>query len=242
MSILNASNIVIMIQSLWADFLDLIYPRTCAACGNTLYQHEEVICSFCLLHLPKTFFHKDAHNPLLSLFWGKMPVEMVSSFYFYNKGNKVQNLIHQLKYKKRPEIGVYIGKRYGNYLKKSPYFSGIDVIVPVPLHQSKKKIRGYNQAEMIVQGLSSSMGIPYDTTSFIRSEATATQTRKSKQERWENVKNKFKVEAPDQIKSKHILLVDDVITTGSTMEACAQVLLAEEGVRISMVSIAAAHY
>jgi len=231
-----------MIQSLWADFLDLIYPRTCAACGNTLYQHEEVICSSCLVHLPKTFFHKDANNPLLSLFWGKIPIEMVSSFYFYNKGNKVQNLIHQLKYKKRPEIGVYLGKRYGNYLKKSPCFSSINVIIPVPLHQSKKIKRGYNQAEMIVQGLSSSMDIPYDSTSFIRSMATETQTRKSKQERWENVKNKFKVVEPEELKNKHILLVDDVITTGSTMEACAQVLLEEEGVKVSMVSIAAAHY
>lgn len=231
-----------MIQSLWADFLDLIYPRTCVACGNTLYQHEELICSYCLVHLPKTFFHKDPKNPLLSLFWGKIPIEMVASFYFYNKGNRVQNLIHQLKYKNQPEIGMYIGKRYGKALKKSSNFSDIDVIIPVPLHSSKKKKRGYNQAEMIAEGLSSSMDIPYDVQSFIRREATETQTRKTKQERWENVKNKFKVEDPDQIINKHILLVDDVITTGSTMEACAQVLLVEEGVRISMVSIAAAHY
>jgi len=231
-----------MIQSLWEDFLDLIYPRTCVACGNTLYRHEELICSYCLVHLPKTFFHKDGNNPLMALFWGKIPIEMVSSFYFYNKGNRVQNLIHQLKYKKQPEIGVFLGKRYGNYLKDCTRFSEIDVIIPVPLHSSKQKIRGYNQAEMIAQGLSESMDIPYDITSFIRRDATETQTRKSKQERWENVKDKFKVVEAEQIRKKHLLLVDDVITTGSTMEACAQVLLAEEGVRISMVSIAAAHY
>lgn len=231
-----------MIQSLLEDFLNLIYPRTCAACGNTLFRHEEVICSHCIIHLPKTFYHKDSKNPLLSLFWGKIPIEMVSSFYFFNKGNKVQNLIHQLKYKNRPEIGVYIGNRYGVYLKNSDLFSSIDLIIPVPLHHTKEKIRGYNQAEMFAKGLSQSMNIPYDTTSFIRNLVTETQTRKSKLERWENVKNKFKAEDSEKLKNQHLLLVDDVITTGSTLEACAQVLLAQEGVKISMASIAAAHH
>ncbi|NPD44929.1 ComF family protein [Lentimicrobium sp. S6] len=230
-----------MIQSLLEDFLNLIYPRTCMACGNTLFRHEEVICSHCLIHLPKTFYHKDPKNPLLSLFWGKIPIEMVSSFYFYNKGNKVQNLIHQLKYNKQPEIGVYLGKRYGVFLKKSECFRHVNLIIPVPLHHSKQKIRGYNQAEMIAKGLSESMDIPYDYTSFIRSSETETQTKKTKLERWENVKNKFKVEEVDKLKNQHILLVDDVITTGSTLEACAQVLLEVEGVKISMVSMAAAH-
>lgn len=230
-----------MIQSLLEDFLNLIYPRTCMACGNTLFRHEEIICSHCLIHLPKTFYHKDPKNPLLSLFWGKIPIEMVSAFYFYNKGNKVQNLIHQLKYKKQPEVGIYLGKRYGVFLKKSEFFENISLIIPVPLHHTKQKIRGYNQAEMIAKGLSISMDVPYDCTSFIRSSATETQTKKTKLERWENVKNKFKVEDSDIIKNQHILLVDDVITTGSTLEACAQVLLEVEGVKVSMASIAAAH-
>lgn len=230
-----------MVLSLLEDFLHLIYPRTCEACGNSLYRHEEIICSHCLIHLPKTFYHNDPKNPLFHLFWGKIPIEMVSSFYFYNKGNKVQQLIHHLKYKKRHEIGIYLGKRYGAYLKKSAYFKSIEVIIPVPLHQQKLKKRGYNQAEKFAQGLSESIGIPMDTTSFIRKSATETQTRKSKEERWENVKNKFKVVYPEEIKNKHILLVDDVITTGSTLEACAQILLQESGVKISMASIAAAH-
>jgi ComF family protein len=237
----KASNILIMIQSLLEDFLNLIYPRTCVACGNTLFRHEEVICSKCLVHLPKTFFHKDAKNPLLSLFWGKIPIQMVSSFYFFNKGNKVQNLIHHLKYKNRPDIGVYFGKRYGLYLKESKHFNEVDLVIPVPLHTSRLKKRGYNQAEMFAKGLSESMGIPYNYTSFIRSSATETQTKKSKLERWENVKNKFKVEETSAVENKHILLVDDVITTGSTLEACAQVLLEVDGVKISMASIAAAH-
>lgn len=231
-----------MIQSLLEDFLHLIYPRTCEACGNTLYRHEEVICSHCLVHLPKTFYHKDTQNPLFHLFWGKIPIEMVASFYFYNKGNKVQHLIRQLKYKNRPEIGIYLGKRYATYLKKNEMIKSVDVIIPVPLHASKLKKRGYNQAEKFAIGLSENMGVPVDTESFIRTKATETQTRKSKEERWENVKNKFQVVNPIQIQGKHILLVDDVITTGSTLEACATVLLEQNGVKISMASIAAAHH
>lgn len=231
-----------MFKSLLEDFLNLIYPRTCVACGSTLFRHEEVICSHCLVHLPKTFFHEDSANPLFMLFWGKIQLEMISSFYFYNKGNNVQNLIQLLKYKSRPDVGIYLGKRYGVYLKKSERFSSIDLIIPVPLHQKKMKIRGYNQAEMFAQGLSSSMNIPYDTSSFIRNTHTDTQTRKSKLERWENVKDKFTIDKIENIENKHILLVDDVITTGSTLEACAQILLEAPNVKISMASIAAAHH
>jgi len=231
-----------MIKSLFEDFINLIYPRTCTACGQSLYRHEEVLCSQCLIHLPKTYYEKDPNNPLVSLFWGKISVEMIASFYFFNKGNKVQNLIHLLKYKDRPDVGVYIGKRYGVFLMKNPIFSSVDVIIPVPLHVSKLKIRGYNQAEMFAQGLSASMGLPVDNSSFVRNTATETQTRKTKLERWENVKNKFAVINQDNIKDKHILLVDDVITTGATLEACAQVLLEIQGVKISLASIAVAHY
>ena len=231
-----------MLKSLFEDFLNLIYPITCVACGNTLFRHEEVICSHCLIHLPKTFYHDDSENPLFQLFWGKIPIEMISSFYFFNKGNKVQNLIHLLKYKNRPDIGVYIGKRYGRFLLKNPILSQVDMIIPVPLHSSKMKIRGYNQAEMFAQGLAMSMKIPVDITSFIRNTATETQTRKTKLERWENVKNKFITKNQENIMNKHILLVDDVITTGSTLEACAEILLQTPGVKISMASIAVAHY
>jgi len=231
-----------MLKSLFNDFISLIYPRTCAACGNTLFRHEKIVCSHCLVHLPKTFFHKDQNNPLFQLFWGKVPIEMIASFYFFNKGNKVQNLIHLLKYKNRPDIGVYIGQRYGIELIKSEKLSDLDIIIPVPLHDSKLRIRGYNQAEKFALGLSRTMKIPVDTTSFIRNTATETQTKKSKLERWENVRNKFSVTNTDLLKEKHILLVDDVITTGATLEACAQILLQTPGVRISLASIAVAHY
>jgi ComF family protein len=231
-----------ILQAALEDFLNLIYPRTCAACGNSLFRHEEIICSRCVLHLPKTYYHKDADNPLMTLFWGKIPIQMVSAFYFFNKGNKVQHLIHQLKYKDRPDIGIYLGKRYGALLRNQERFKNIDLILPVPLHHRKLQIRGYNQAAMFAQGLSENMDIPYDTASFVRNTATETQTKKSKLERWENVKNKFSVLNEEAIRGKHLLLVDDVITTGSTLEACAQILLQVDGVKISLASIAVAHY
>ncbi len=231
-----------MLKSILDDLLNLVYPRTCAACGTTLLRHEEVICSPCVLHLPKTFYHKDQKNPLFELFWGKIPVEMVASYYFFNKGNKVQNLVHQLKYKGRPDIGVYLGQRYGAYLRNAETFSTIDTIIPVPLHDAKKIIRGYNQAEMFAQGLSIAMKIPFDTTSFVRTAATETQTKKTKQERWENVKDKFKVVETNLLKDKHVLLVDDVLTTGATLEACAHSLLEVPGLKISIATIAAAHH
>jgi len=231
-----------VLKSLFSDLINLIYPRTCAACSKTLYKHEKIICTSCLLHLPKTFFHKDENNPLFQLFWGKIPIEMITSYYFFNKGNKVQNLIHLLKYKNRPDIGVYIGQLYGDDLKTNHKLSDLDVIIPVPLHKSKLKKRGFNQAEAFADGLSLSLNIPVDSTSFIRNTATETQTKKTKLERWENVKNKFSVIDTEKIKGKHILLVDDVITTGATLEACAQILLQTAGVRISLASMAVAHY
>ncbi|OYT16944.1 MAG: amidophosphoribosyltransferase [Bacteroidetes bacterium 4572_77] len=231
-----------MIKSLIEDFLNLIYPRTCAACGNTLFRHEEVLCSHCLIHLPKTFFHTDDENPLSMIFWGKIPFKMITAFYYYNKGNKVQNLVHQLKYNKRADIGIYLGERYGQYLNKSPYFKDIDLIIPVPLHEKKMKIRGYNQAEMFAKGLSKSMKIPYDTTTLIRNTHTETQTKKSKEERWENVKGKFSLNNKEELEGKHMLLVDDVITTGATMESCARTLLEAKGAMVSFASIAAAHH
>ncbi len=163
---------------------------------------------------------------------------MASSFLFFSKSGKVQHLIHQLKYCKKPEIGVYLGKMFGKELSKSPCFQDIDVIVPVPLHTKKIKKRGYNQSEQIAIGLSETMRIPVDTTSFIRSVLTDTQTRKSRFSRWENVKDVFAVSELHTLSNKHILLVDDVITTGSTMEGCVRKLTKIEGTRVSLASLA----
>jgi len=220
------------------DLINLLYPAQCLACGNVLYQNESLVCLECLFHLPKTNFHNDPSNAVCKLFWGRAKVHMATAFLFFTKAGKVQQLIHQLKYCKKPEIGVYLGKLFGKELSRSPCFQDIDVIVPVPLHPRRIKVRGYNQSDQIAFGLSQTMNIPVDTTSFIRRTETETQTRKNRFSRWENVKEVFAVVNESMLKNKHILLVDDVITTGATIEGCIRKLTAIEGARVSVVSLA----
>lgn len=220
------------------DFISLFYPKVCQACGNTLYRNEEVICSFCRVNLPKTNFHLDPDNELAKVFWGRVKLENTTALYFFTKAGKVQHLLHQLKYKNKPEIGIFLGKQYGSELIRQQAFQSINLVIPVPLHIKKKKIRGYNQSEMFAIGLSQSMKIPLETNHLIRTRASETQTRKSRFKRWENVKEIFAVTNPAAIEGKHILLVDDVVTTGATLEACASKLLEVQNVNVSIASIA----
>ncbi len=221
-----------------SDFFSLLYPRLCLACGNSLFKHEQVLCTQCLFDLPKTNYHKVPDNPLDKIFWGRVPVFRTAALYFFVKGGKVQHLVHQLKYKGMKEAGIYPGKLLGKELMLEQDFKNIDAIIPVPLHWKKFKKRGYNQSEQFAIGLSESTGIPIDTTSFIRSVATETQTRKTRFARFENVKEIFKVTDVSKLSNKHILLVDDVITTGSTLESCANILLTVPGLKVSIAAIA----
>lgn len=221
-----------------SDFLSLFYPVICLSCGKTLYKGEEIICTYCHYHLPKTNFHLDKDNPVARHFWGKVTIHSAASYYFFNKGEKVQHLIHQLKYKERKEIGVFIGKQYGHDLKEAPLFNEVDVIIPVPLHAKKKRKRGYNQSELFATGLAESMKKKLDVKILYRAKASKTQTKKSRFERWENVNEIFALKNKEKLSGKHILLVDDVITTGSTLEACTQVLLQLPDVKVSIATMA----
>lgn len=225
---------------LFNDFISLFYPQVCFACGNSLFSNEEVICTFCRYHLPKTDFHKNKDNALAKSFWGRVNLENVSACYYFSKGGKVQHLMHQFKYSGRYEIGQYLGKLYGAELKQEPAYKDIEVVIPVPLHKSKLKKRGYNQSEKFAEGLAQAMEIEINTSTLIRTYASATQTRKSRFSRWENVKEIFVVSSPEKIMGKHLLLVDDVITTGATIEACATHLLNIAGTRVSVASLACA--
>lgn len=223
------------------DFISLIYPNICASCGNSLWKHEKVICTFCDFHLPRTNFHLERDNPVTRSFWGRAKIESGAALYYFNKGNRVQQLIHQLKYKDRKDIGQVLGEKYGAYLKHSPFFNNIELIVPVPLHKKKRMKRGYNQSEEFAKGLGKSMGVGVDPYALIRNKATETQTRKSRYKRWENVADMFSAPHPDRLVGKHVLLVDDVITTGATLEACATAIAAIPGIKISIVAIAFAN-
>ena len=221
-----------------SDFLALIYPRTCAACGNSLWKNEKVICTFCDYHLPKTRFHLEQDNDLLRIFRGRVPVESAAAFYYFNKGNKVQHLVHQLKYKGRKDIGIFLGERFGQLLLHSPFFSRPECIIPVPLHLKKQAKRGFNQSEQFARGLARSMALEMNTSSLVRLHQSETQTRKSRYRRWENVSGTFHVMNGESLAGKHLLLADDVVTTGATLEACIQALGSVPGIKVSIAAIA----
>lgn len=189
--------------------------------------------------MPRTNFSLGKNNIVDQLFWGRFPVHSAGAYYYFRKGGHVQKILHQLKYKNNPEIGITIGKLYGQEILKS----GCDIpdlIIPIPLHPKKLRIRGYNQSERFGIGLSEALNIPMDTTNFVRNTFTETQTKKTRYDRWNNVKDIFFCHNPDLFTNKHILLIDDVITTGSTIESAAIKLKSYKNTQISIASIAIA--
>jgi ComF family protein len=226
------------IYDLWDDFISLLFPRLCYACGNHLLRNEKLICTDCYVVIPRTNYHLEAENPVAQLFWGRCLLEKASAFSFYNKGSRIRNLIHNMKYKGIREIGYELGRIYGLSIRNSDYISDVDLIIPVPLHPSKKRTRGFNQSDIISMGIADATGLIVDTNSLVRKSVSATQTRRSRYERWANVEGIFRVTDPEMIRNKHVLLVDDVITTGSTIESCANELLKVDGVKVSVAAIA----
>jgi len=222
---------------LFEDFINILFPQTCAGCNNALITGEKYICTDCLYQLPRTFFWKETDNPVARLFWGRVYLENASSFFYFHKKSRLQNILHHLKYKNQKEIGFELGKMFGAELRDTPY-SSADAIVPVPLHKSKLNKRGYNQSELIALGISEILDIPVNTEALKRVIASESQTRKSRFERWENVEKIFSLNDPDFFKDKHVLLVDDVLTTGATLEACASAILEVPNSKVSAVTIA----
>ena len=220
------------------DLLSLLFPRICQGCGCQLKRQEEVLCLMCRAKLPRTGFSKHEDNPVAEVFWGRANLISATSFLFFNKGGSVQHLIHLLKYKNKKETGVYLGQLFGYELKESPLFNNIDVIIPVPLHPRKEKMRGYNQSYCIASGMGLSMEKPVEKDNLVRVVHTTSQTKKSRYDRWVNVKDIFQVRDPEAVRNKHILLVDDVLTTGATLEASATVLLAVDDVKVSVATLA----
>lgn len=219
---------------------ELLFPRLCIVCGDRLIDQEQWICLHCLHHIPRTNFHLVPDNPVAQLFFGRVNLEAATSFFYFSKGSKYQTLLHCLKYKGMKELGAEMGKHFGIELLRSPQFASVDVICPVPLHPSKEKKRGYNQSWWIASGLARQMGKELSADNLKRVTATETQTRKSRFARWQNVEGIFQLTSPEAFSGKHILLVDDVVTTGSTLEACASEILSKTSAKVSIATLATA--
>jgi len=228
-----------VIKEWLGSFLSLLFPHCCIVCGQPLAKGEECICTLCNIKLPRTDFHLRKENPLERLFWGRIPLERATSFFFYEKKSDFRAIIHRLKYAGQKEIGEIMGRYMAAELLPSGFFQGIDVMVPVPLHKKKQQARGYNQSEWIARGISAVTGIPLDTESVLRTKNTETQTRKSVLERRDNVEGIFELRHPEPLAGKHVLIVDDVLTTGSTTVSCASCMADVEGIRISVLTLAA---
>jgi ComF family protein len=201
---------------------------------------EDLICTRCLLEMPKSYYHLEQDNPFYRKFRGRLAVKHVMTLFKFVKEGRVQQVLHALKYKQQPELGEMLGRVYGNDLLQADYKSSFDLIIPVPLHISRRRIRGYNQSEEFGKGLSQMLGVPCDDSFMVRTEKSETQTKKTKLSRWENVSRIFKVTNPASVEEKRVLLVDDVVTTGATLEACGTALLGAGCTELSIACIAAA--
>ena len=225
-------------RNIFQNLISLFYPEICPACGNLLHTDEKTVCLSCHFLLPKTGYETMADNPVARMFWGRTHLHAVSACYFFAKQGRVQHLIHELKYKRNREAGLFLGREMAVEIAKAPLFAGIDFIVPVPLHPKKIKLRGYNQSEVLAQGMNELLKVIVSTDNLVRAVATSTQTKKSREARWKNVKDIFVLRQPDRFVGKHILLIDDVITTGSTIEACVHALEKADGIKITVASAA----
>lgn len=219
------------------DLFGLFFPRLCPACGRSAPAPRELLCLSCQVKLPQTGFHLEADNAFEERFWGRIPLVAGAALYHFVKGGRTQYLIHQLKYAGNRQVGQAIGRYYGRLLRECPRWQDPELILPVPLHPRKRHRRGYNQSALFAAGLAESMRLPWRDDVLRRRHYTASQTRKSRTERMENVLKAFVLTRPQAVAARHVLLVDDVLTTGATLEACGRCLLKAPDVQLSMVTI-----
>ena len=220
------------------DLGALFFPKYCSSCNRNLMHYEKAVCMHCLTHLPRLQLHDEPDNAVEKLFWGRIDVEAATAFLSMPRNGISHRLIHRLKYHGDQEVGERLGALFAHELLESERMKGIDVIVPVPLHPKKLHVRGYNQCDCIARGMAETLGAEISLNNLTRTHFSATQTRRGRISRWSNVKDIFWVREPEKFQNKRILLVDDVITTGATIEACATALLKINGVQLSVGALA----
>ena len=225
-------------HSILSDFSHLFYPHLCTGCGSDLLSAENLLCIKCYSQLPKTNYAQHAGNPIEKKFWGRLPLKAAHAEFYFAKETLVQQLIHQLKYKSNKAIGKYLGELMAASLLESNRFQNIDALVPLPLFAKKERKRGYNQAAIICEGMSTMMNVPVYNNLLVRQRFTETQTKKHREERWENVEGSFSLNKETVLEGKNILLVDDVVTTGATFEAAGMALLKVKNTSLSIAALA----
>lgn len=220
------------------DLLQLLFPRRCCGCGRLLVGNECEVCVDCLIHLPLTRYAMVKNNPLELAIGGKIPCVAATSYLYFVEGEVGQHIVHAAKYHGQVDIATIFGRQLGKDILDSGRFNTVDAIVPVPLHWLRKFQRGYNQSEILCKGIAKIFDRPVVTDVLYRNRYTSTQTKRNSQERTQNVANAFSVRDYEILRGKHVLLVDDVITSGATMEACWNALKHVDGIRISIASLA----
>lgn len=223
---------------LLSPLVNLFFPKLCTGCGNDLYGTQAELCLSCMDKLPVTNFHLHGNNPVEKIFWGRLPLAVASSYLYFTKDSLIQHLLHEFKYRGNKEIGHFLGRCMGQSFVESNRFHPIQALIPLPLHPRKEKKRGYNQAAVLCDGIAEVFNIPVLKNVIARPTVTETQTHKNRIRRWQNIEGKFLLKEPSAIENRHILLIDDVVTTGATLEACGQELIQAESVTLSIATLA----
>ena len=228
---------MIRLKEIKDSLLQLVFPHVCDGCGSDLLSKESSLCLRCLTAMPETNFEKHAGNPIEKMFWGRLSLVHATAQFYFTKESLMQRLMHQLKYRGNKELGLQLGRLMGISISESGRFDDIDALIPLPLFPSKEKKRGYNQATVLCNGMAETLTVPVLNYVITRPQHTDTQTKKGRIERWKNIEGKFELVNPAAIQNKHLLLIDDVVTTGATLESCGNELLKADNVRLSIATL-----
>ena len=220
------------------DLLHLFFPHYCEGCGNDVVQTDQLLCLQCLAKLPETRFFESPGNPVEKTFYGRLQIQSAGTAYYFTKDSLMQHLITELKYQGKQDIGKYLGRMAAMQMQKSDRFNNIDITIPLPLNDKKLQKRGYNQATAIAEGMSELLNIPVISNAVVRKLITETQTKKDRVSRWQTMQDVFEVKHRSALENKHVLLVDDIVTTGATLEACGNVILQVTGSKLSLATVA----
>lgn len=223
------------------DFVDFLYPKLCQTCEAVLLRNERVVCTKCIHELPVTNYHLENENAVKKVFYGRVKIENATSLLLFEKKGMVQQLIHNLKYRGHEEIGEFLGAWSGNELSQVPRYREITAVVPVPLHKSRLRERGYNQVTRFGKAVAHALQAPYIENVLVKKKASKSQTIKKRFARWGAIDTTFLIERPEKLENRHVLLVDDLVTTGATLEACALKILTIPGTKVSIATIAFTH-